>query len=93
MNALKSECRCQDGDIFEYALSTAASQPIGITHGPDGAVWFAEFAANRFGRLDVKTVGKPTPPGVQAVDVTASIPPGWANEAPAAWYPRLKEAT
>ena len=59
-----------DGDIFEYAIPTPASQPIGITHAPDGAVWFAEFAANKIGRLDVKTVGKPIRPGVQAVDVT-----------------------
>jgi streptogramin lyase len=55
-----------DGDIFEYAIPTPASQPIGITHGPDGVVWFAEFAANRIGRLDVKTVGKPMAPGVRA---------------------------
>ena len=55
-----------DGDIFEYAIPTPASQPIGLTHGPDGAVWFAEFAANKIGRLDVKTVGKPIAPGVRA---------------------------
>jgi virginiamycin B lyase len=54
-----------DGDMFEYAIPTA-SQPIGITHGPDGAVWFAELAANKIGRLDLKTVGKPIAPGVRA---------------------------
>jgi streptogramin lyase len=63
-----------DGDIFEYAIPTAVSQPIGITHGPDGAVWFAEFAANTIGRLDVKTVGKPIAPGVRADDATAFDP-------------------
>jgi virginiamycin B lyase len=57
-----------DGDIFEYAIPTPGSQPIGITHGRDGAVWFAELAANKIGRLDVKTVGKPIAPGVRAVE-------------------------
>lgn len=57
-----------DGDIFEYAIPTAGSQPIGITQGPDGAVWFAELAASKIGRLDVKTVGKPIAPGVRAAD-------------------------
>ena len=55
-----------DGDIFEYPVPSPGSQPIGITHGPDGAVWFAELAANKIGRLDVKTVGKPIAPGVRA---------------------------
>jgi hypothetical protein len=50
----------------EYAIPTPGSQPIGITHGPDGAVWFAELAANKVGRLDLKTVGKPIAPGVRA---------------------------
>jgi virginiamycin B lyase len=55
-----------DGDIFEYAIPTPGSQPVGITQGPDGAVWFAEFIANKIGRLDVRTVGKPIAPGVRA---------------------------
>jgi virginiamycin B lyase len=57
-----------DGDVFEYAVPTPASQPIGITHGPDGAVWFAEFAGNKIGRLDVRTVGRPIAPGVRAAE-------------------------
>ena len=60
-----------DGDIFEYSIPTASSQPIGITHGPDGAVWFAELAANKIGRLDLKTVGKPTARGIRGGDATA----------------------
>ena len=56
------------GDIFEYAIPTSGSQPIGITHGPDGAVWFAEFVGNKIGRLDVRTVGKPIAPGVRAAE-------------------------
>ena len=63
-----------EGDIFEYPVPTPASQPIGITQGPDGAVWFAEFAANKIGRLDVKTIGKPIAPGVRADDATPVDP-------------------
>jgi streptogramin lyase len=58
-----------DGDIFEYAIPTTGSQPIGITHAPDGAVWFAELAANKIGRLDVRTVGRTIAPGVRAPEV------------------------
>jgi streptogramin lyase len=47
-----------DGDIFEYQIPTPGSQPIGIAHGPDDAVWFAELAANKVGRLSVNTVGR-----------------------------------
>ena len=33
--------------ITEFSAGlTASSQPHGITAGPDGNVWFAEFAAN-----------------------------------------------
>jgi streptogramin lyase/Tol biopolymer transport system component len=63
-----------DGDIFEYAIPTAGSQPIGIAHGPDGAVWFAELAGNKIGRLDLNTVGKPIGPGVRA-DHAAPLDP------------------
>jgi virginiamycin B lyase len=52
-----------DGDIFEFAVPTAQSAPGGLTEGPDGAVWFAEFTGNQIGRLDVKRVGRPTAPG------------------------------
>jgi len=51
------------GDIFEYSLSTPSSQPGGLVQGTDGAVWFAEFAGNQIGRLDVKSVGKPAASG------------------------------
>jgi streptogramin lyase len=61
-----------DGDIFEYAVPTPGSQPIGIAQGPNGAVWFAELAANKIGRLDLKAVGKPMAPGVRAADAADS---------------------
>ena len=57
-----------DGVVFEYAIPTPASMPIGITQGPDGAVWFAENAANKIGRLDVQSVRQPAGPGVRAGD-------------------------
>jgi streptogramin lyase len=57
-----------DGVVFEYAIPTAASMPIGVTQGPDGAVWFAENATNKIGRLDVQSVRRPVGPGVRASD-------------------------
>lgn len=35
------------------------AQPMGITTGPDGAIWFGETSGNRIGRLD-STTGKLT---------------------------------
>jgi streptogramin lyase len=55
-----------DGVIFEFQLPTAASQRLGIAQGPDGALWIAEFAANKIGRLEVQSVGAPASPGVRA---------------------------
>ena len=37
--------------IKEYPISTAYSQPVGITSGPDGHLWFTEIAANQIGRI------------------------------------------
>jgi hypothetical protein len=33
------------------SLPTSASNPVGITQGPDGALWFTEYAANRIGQV------------------------------------------
>src|SRR6202050_4740096 len=38
-------------DITGYPVTTANSEPRGITTGPDGALWFAEFAGNKIGRI------------------------------------------
>jgi len=57
-----------DGVVFEYAIPTASSAPIGVAEGPDGAVWFAENGANKIGRLDVQSVRQPVGPGVRAAD-------------------------
>jgi streptogramin lyase len=37
--------------IVEFPVPTAASEPLGITAGPDGAVWFTENSGNRIGRI------------------------------------------
>jgi streptogramin lyase len=37
--------------INEFAVPTAASQPVGIAAGPDGNVWFTEFTSGRIGRI------------------------------------------
>ena len=38
--------------VTEFTIPTANSQPIdAITTGPDGNLWFAEFAGNKTGRI------------------------------------------
>ncbi|MBV9829754.1 MAG: hypothetical protein JO001_29390 [Alphaproteobacteria bacterium] len=38
--------------VTEFTITTANSQPIdGITTGPDGNLWFTEFAGNKIGRI------------------------------------------
>ncbi len=64
-----------DGTIFEFPLPTPGSHPIGITEGPDGAVWFAENTANEIGRLDVQAVGQPAAPGLGS-DTGGLLVPG-----------------
>ena len=34
-----------------FAVPTAGGSPKGIANGPDGAVWFTEYAANKIGRV------------------------------------------
>jgi virginiamycin B lyase len=41
-------------DVFTFSL-TSSTGPRGITVGPDGNLWFAEFNANQIGRLDPDT--------------------------------------
>jgi hypothetical protein len=43
--------------VTEYPLPTAGSFPIGITGGPDGAVWFTEQTGNRIGRINLPSAG------------------------------------
>src|SRR5207253_959918 len=37
--------------ITEYTVPTGASQPRGITAGPDGNVWFTEYNGNKIGKI------------------------------------------
>src|SRR6266700_4797254 len=39
------------GKIREFAVPTANSRPVGITAGPDGALWFTENNTNKIGRI------------------------------------------
>jgi streptogramin lyase len=41
----------QAGILREYALPSANSQPLGITLGPDGNLWFTEAATSRIGSI------------------------------------------
>src|SRR5207245_413267 len=36
-------------------VPTPSSSPLGITTGPDGNIWFAEYLGNKIGRLYVRT--------------------------------------
>ncbi|MHB8240249.1 MAG: Vgb family protein, partial [Vulcanimicrobiaceae bacterium] len=39
------------GTITEYSIPTAGAAPIGITAGPDGNLWFAEYCGNNIGKI------------------------------------------
>jgi virginiamycin B lyase len=46
------------GTISEFLVPDDTSQPRGITPGPDGAIWFTEYRANKIGRIPVVPVAK-----------------------------------
>ncbi len=59
------------GTVTEYAIPTKESQPVGITTGPDGNLWFTEGHGNK--------IGKVTPGGVfteYTLPTTMSEPEG-----------------
>src|SRR5438270_524401 len=39
------------GDITEFSIPIAKSQPVGIASGPDGNLWFTEISASNIGRI------------------------------------------
>jgi len=41
----------QSVPTVEFAIPTAQSDPIGITVGPDGALWFTEYSSRKIGRI------------------------------------------
>ncbi len=40
--------------IQEFPLPKEHSDPLDLTQGPDGALWFTEFDANQIGRMTLK---------------------------------------
>ncbi|MGH6796672.1 MAG: virginiamycin B lyase family protein, partial [Methylocella sp.] len=44
------------GMIIEFPIPTAGSEPVGITAGPDGNLWFTESHGNNIGRITTKGV-------------------------------------
>jgi len=58
------------GTVTEFPLPTAGADPLDITSGPDGNLWFTEFGANQIGRI--------TPSGV-----VTEFPIPTADSAPA----------
>ncbi|MEQ1885239.1 MAG: hypothetical protein ABL967_09275 [Bryobacteraceae bacterium] len=49
-------CSAQGLTITEIPLPTASSTPSRVVPGPDGAMWFTEFAGNRIGRITTSGV-------------------------------------
>src|SRR6266446_7740430 len=39
------------GTVTEYSIPTFKSQPVGITSGPDGNLWFTEGHGNKIGKV------------------------------------------
>src|ERR1700742_1236168 len=48
----------------EFPVPTAAGQPLEITPGPDGAVWFTEVQGDRIGRANPSGVVDGTSRGI-----------------------------
>jgi virginiamycin B lyase len=44
------------GSVTTYAVPTARAQPVGITTGPDGNIWFTESAMDGIGRIGIFSV-------------------------------------
>jgi virginiamycin B lyase len=54
----------------EYSIPTDFASPSKIVAGPDGALWFTEFAVNKIGRLDPSLANPGTTDGI------TEYPPG-----------------
>ena len=51
------------GAVVEYYLPNTASDPRGITTGPDGNLWFAEFGGDRVAKVEVTFLPGQAPSG------------------------------
>ena len=40
-----------DGTFTEIPVPTASSEPLGITKGPDGNIWFTEKSGDKVGTV------------------------------------------
>ena len=54
-----------NGVLAEYAIPSGTAQPVGITAGPNGTIWFAENGANKIGTMAVNA--PLVPPTVTAI--------------------------
>ena len=61
--------------ITESTIPTANSNPIDITAGPDGALWFTEYGGNKIGRITTSGNITEFPLPGNPIDITAW--PGW----------------
>ena len=52
------------GHLDQYTIPTAASEPQGITAGPDGNIWFTEEASGQVGRLQLVPPVDTTAPAI-----------------------------
>ena len=70
--------------VTEFAVPTPASQPAGITVGPDGALWFTEENGHRIGRITTggQITEFPTPTPVSGPTEITAGPDGalWFTE-------------
>lgn len=77
------------GAFTEYSIPTSNAKPLGITVGPDGAIWFTEYGASKIGRIPTTATAAnpqiteyPTPTGNAGPEEIASGPDGglWFSE-------------
>ncbi len=78
--------------IQEFVIPTECAEPVGITVGPDGTVWFAESGARKIGRFDPATeeFKEYTLPGTQEREKVAPVASIWSlkfDEAGSLWFP------
>jgi streptogramin lyase len=51
MLGLPGPASAASGNITEYSIPTGGSEPLGITAGPNGNLWFTEYEGNNIGKI------------------------------------------